>query len=214
MTMKKITVFLISALFLLVFTGGVVVFARGMSCHGSKGRHEMMMNDGGSHHRSGFMQKMHRLHRKLSNWWNDSSYGREQSGSDSSRTDKASSGSNSERGKTEVQFTLRTKLTSGMAYEGVSDPIRNDINPTLRVRRGDTVNIKLINSMGGVHDLAIPALDVGSTNLTNRGDTDTIQFVPQKAGEFAYYCTIPGHRSSGMEGTIVVEKRRKKNDGK
>jgi plastocyanin len=33
-------------------------------------------------------------------------------------------------------------------------------------------------------------------------DTGTVEL---EAGEYEYYCDIPGHRGQGMEGTIVVE---------
>ena len=46
-----------------------------------------------------------------------------------------------------------------------------------------------------------PALHVAA----DAGDTATIEFTPLEAGEYAFYCTVPGHREAGMEGTLIVE---------
>ncbi len=38
----------------------------------------------------------------------------------------------------------------------------------------------------------------------NAGDTGTLIFIPSESGTFDFYCTIRGHRSLGMEGTLTV----------
>lgn len=38
----------------------------------------------------------------------------------------------------------------------------------------------------------------------NAGDTGTLVFTPRESGTFDFYCTIQGHRSLGMEGTLTV----------
>lgn len=38
----------------------------------------------------------------------------------------------------------------------------------------------------------------------NAADTGTLVFTPQESGTFDFYCTIRGHRSLGMEGTLIV----------
>jgi uncharacterized cupredoxin-like copper-binding protein len=37
------------------------------------------------------------------------------------------------------------------------------------------------------------------------GDDGTLSFVPTEAGEYTFYCTVTGHRTLGMEGTLIVE---------
>ena len=37
------------------------------------------------------------------------------------------------------------------------------------------------------------------------GGHSTIEFIPSTPGEYAYYCTVPGHREAGMEGVLVVK---------
>lgn len=36
-------------------------------------------------------------------------------------------------------------------------------------------------------------------------DRGTIEFTPTAPGEYAYYCTVAGHREAGMEGVLVVK---------
>lgn len=38
----------------------------------------------------------------------------------------------------------------------------------------------------------------------DRGQEATVRLRLDEPGEYAYYCTVPGHRSGGMEGTIIV----------
>lgn len=53
------------------------------------------------------------------------------------------------------------------------------------------------------HDLAIEGTDYITEILTNGGKEDLVVNLP--AGEYTYYCTVPGHRQSGMVGTLTVE---------
>jgi nitrite reductase (NO-forming) len=70
---------------------------------------------------------------------------------------------------------------------------------------GDTVVITLVNDPNNAasHDLKIDAFGI-MTDLIAPGEQDSITFTVDKAGTFAYYCTVPGHRQLGMEGSLVV----------
>jgi len=68
---------------------------------------------------------------------------------------------------------------------------------------GSTVQITLINADGMPHDLAIPDLGVQTTLITAKEQTTRVIFEINEAGEFAYYCSVAGHRQAGMEGRLI-----------
>jgi plastocyanin len=201
--MKTNTFLIGSVIFLLVLGAGTAVLARGSYCHGSGDQSSMMHEAHGDHHRgNGMMGWMHQLHNNLSGWW-DTDRG---STSNVARDNDNGTGSATDTGKeaSDTVITLRTSSNNGMSFSGVSEEVKDQVNPTIHVNRGETVRLRLINS-SGVHDIAIPAFNVQSAKLTRRGTRTTIQFSSEKTGEYVYFCTIPGHRSAGMEGTIIVE---------
>lgn len=73
----------------------------------------------------------------------------------------------------------------------------------IKVKKGDTVKIVFQNS-GGTHNLNIDEFKVKSKTIKT-GETDTVQFIADKAGTFKYYCAIGAHRKMGQEGTLVIE---------
>lgn len=68
---------------------------------------------------------------------------------------------------------------------------------------GDTITLTLTNKGKMRHDLVIDELGV-KTKLLSPGESQTIEFVVEEAGQYVFYCSIPGHRESGMEGKLVV----------
>lgn len=54
-----------------------------------------------------------------------------------------------------------------------------------------------------LHDLTIDELDLHVA--ANGGDTAEGGLTADEPGTYTYYCSVPGHRSAGMEGTLVVE---------
>jgi plastocyanin len=87
-----------------------------------------------------------------------------------------------------------------MAYYAGDDP---EVNPTLRVRAGERVQIILSTTDSGMsHDFVIPDLKVASRLLKGK-DSDTIEFTaPASPGTHRYNCTP---HSATMRGTIAVE---------
>src|SRR3990167_8197907 len=73
----------------------------------------------------------------------------------------------------------------------------------IRVKKGDTVKITL-NNTGGMHDWMVAEFDARTKQITD-GQTDTITFVADQAGEFEYYCSVGNHRAIGMVGKLIVE---------
>jgi len=73
----------------------------------------------------------------------------------------------------------------------------------IRVKKGDTVRITFVND-GGMHDWVIDEFDA-RTDVTSSGETDSVEFVADEAGEFEYYCSVGNHREMGMVGSLIVE---------
>lgn len=68
---------------------------------------------------------------------------------------------------------------------------------------GQAVEITLENQGVLEHDFTIDALDVQIAAAATETVTDTIG--PLEAGTYQVYCSIPGHRDSGMEATLTIE---------
>jgi plastocyanin len=63
------------------------------------------------------------------------------------------------------------------------------------------VELTLENAGVVEHDLTVDELDIEIYVDATESVTETVN-VP--AGTYEYYCSIPGHRSSGMEGTLTA----------
>jgi nitrite reductase (NO-forming) len=104
-----------------------------------------------------------------------------------------------------VRFRLRTELADGkMAFVGVGGPIEGIVNPPLRVAEGDVVQVTLINNDGVEHDVVFPEFNAGTDRVNRKGASSVTVFRADKSGEFAYFCSLPGHRQAGMEGKLAV----------
>ena len=104
-----------------------------------------------------------------------------------------------------VRFRLRTELADGkMAFVGVGGAIEGVVNPPLRVAEGDVVQVTLINNDGVEHDVVFPEFNAGTDRVNRKGASSVTVFRADKSGEFAYFCSLPGHRQAGMEGKLAV----------
>ena len=66
-----------------------------------------------------------------------------------------------------------------------------------------TVTIHLTNDSSVPHDVAIEGNGVDEkTDTVTMGDISLT--VELEAGEYTFYCSVPGHRQGGMEGTLTV----------
>lgn len=68
------------------------------------------------------------------------------------------------------------------------------------------VTIDFNNPQGLPHDVVIEdsgGKEVGKTDLIASEETSTT--VNLKPGSYTYYCSVPGHREAGMEGTLTVK---------
>lgn len=73
---------------------------------------------------------------------------------------------------------------------------------TLEIPADTDVTITLVNDGALQHDFAIEGTDY-VTDLLNGGDS-TSMVINLPAGEYAYFCTVTGHREAGMAGTLTV----------
>jgi nitrite reductase (NO-forming) len=104
-----------------------------------------------------------------------------------------------------IRYRLRTELAEGkMAFVGVGGDIEGVVNPTLRVNDGDVVQVSLVNNDGIEHDVVFPEFKAGTDRVNRKGASSVTVFRADQSGEYAYFCSLPGHRQAGMEGKIVV----------
>jgi len=102
-------------------------------------------------------------------------------------------------------FTLRSGIAQGrMVYIGLGGDIDGKVNPTLTVHEAETVQINLINGEGAQHDVVVDQYAARTNLVFGIGASSTLSFTADKAGEFVYFCSVPGHREAGMEGRIQV----------
>jgi plastocyanin len=68
------------------------------------------------------------------------------------------------------------------------------------------VTVDFTNSQPLTHDVAIEdssGKTIGKTELIAEGSDSAV--VDLKPGEYTFYCSVPGHREAGMEGTLTVK---------
>ncbi|HEX3325325.1 MAG TPA: plastocyanin/azurin family copper-binding protein [Solirubrobacterales bacterium] len=77
---------------------------------------------------------------------------------------------------------------------------------TTATAKAGTVTVDFNNPQELTHDVAIEdssGKEVGATELIAGGSDSTT--VNLKPGTYHYFCTVPGHREAGMEGTLTVK---------
>ena len=73
----------------------------------------------------------------------------------------------------------------------------------LRAKVGETVALRLENSDTETHYFDIDEMNVHVPMPS--GKPALALFTPSAPGSYTFYCHVPGHRESGMVGTLVVE---------
>ncbi len=108
----------------------------------------------------------------------------------------------------DAKYTLRSGIAEGrMVYIGVGGSIEGKVNPVLTAAEGQVVELTLINGEGAEHDIVFPDQSAKSPRVTGKGSSTTIAFRAAKAGDFIYFCSVPGHQLAGMQGQFVVTSR-------
>ncbi|MCO5132519.1 MAG: copper-containing nitrite reductase [Xanthobacteraceae bacterium] len=105
----------------------------------------------------------------------------------------------------DAKYTLRSGIAEGrMVFLGVGGTIDGKVNPILTAVEGQVVQVTLINGEGTEHDIVFPDQDARSPRVVSKGASTSIVFRAGKAGDFLYFCDVPGHRLAGMEGQFLV----------
>jgi len=108
----------------------------------------------------------------------------------------------------DAKYTLRSGIAEGrMVFIGVGGAIDGKVNPVLTAAEGQVVQLTLINGEGAEHDIVFPDQDAKSPRVTGKGASTTIAFRATKAGDFQYFCSVPGHQLAGMQGQFLVTPR-------
>ena len=108
----------------------------------------------------------------------------------------------------DANYTLRSGIAEGrMVYIGVGGAIDGKVNPILTASEGQVVQLTLINGEGAEHDIVFPDQNAKSPRVTGKGASTTIAFRASKAGDFIYFCSVPGHQLAGMQGQFIVTTR-------
>jgi len=96
---------------------------------------------------------------------------------------------------------------AGSAVEFEADPNGELAYTTTKASaKAGKVTIDFNNPQGLTHDVAIEdssGKEIAKTELIGEGETSTTANL--KPGTYTYYCTVPGHREAGMEGTLTVK---------
>jgi plastocyanin len=99
-------------------------------------------------------------------------------------------------GGTGTAATIKIEASpSGLAYEEKKVTAKSGEDP-----------IDFTNPASIAHNVTIEdsaGKTIGETETLAEGSTSTT--VNLKSGTYTYYCSVPGHREAGMEGTLVVE---------
>ena len=108
----------------------------------------------------------------------------------------------------DMRYTLRSGIAEGrMVFIGVGGTIDGQVNPVLSAAEGQVVQLTLVNGEGAEHDIVFPDQQTRSPRIVGRGASTTIAFRATRAGDFTYFCSVPGHQLAGMEGKFVVTPR-------
>lgn len=66
------------------------------------------------------------------------------------------------------------------------------------------VTLRMPNPSGLDHNIAVDEPTAAEGEVVGRGGVSEIT-VNFPAGEYEYYCSVPGHEAAGMRGTLTVE---------
>jgi plastocyanin len=130
----------------------------------------------------------------------------------SSSSDSSSSTTEASGGESQAEQGGAAKEEAGAGSSASTLKFEADPNGELaytsksETAKAGKVTVEFKNPQALTHDVAIEnskGEEVGATEpIASGSDTTTVDLKP---GTYHYFCTIPGHREAGMEGTLVVK---------
>ena len=130
------------------------------------------------------------------------------------RMAKSLAGTSIEHTLTEHLQLERHGIADSMATEDLRNGVKFETDPSGELAyttksataKAGEVTVEFNNPQALTHDVAIESSsgeEVGATELIAEGSDSTT--VNLKPGTYHYFCTVPGHREAGMEGTLTVK---------
>lgn len=120
----------------------------------------------------------------------------------------SSSSAASAAGSTSTASSAASSSAASSSISVAADPsgALKFTKSTLTAKAG-TVTISFTNSSPLAHNLTVQQGTSGAVlgaTPTFSGGTKTLKLT-LKAGTYTYYCSVPGHRAGGMQGTLTVQ---------
>jgi plastocyanin len=129
------------------------------------------------------------------------------SNSSSSSTTTTSGGGESTSGAAAEEGAKEEAGGGGSTVSFEADPNGElAYTTTTATAKAGKVTVDFKNPQALTHDVAIEnssGEEVGATELIASGSDSTT--VNLKPGTYHFFCTVPGHREAGMEGTLTVK---------
>jgi plastocyanin len=124
------------------------------------------------------------------------SSGSSESSSPETTSESSGGGAETEGGSAGGASALAIEAaSSGLAYAS-----------TTATAKAGKVTVDFTNPQPLPHDVAIENAEgevIGQTETTAEGsDSTEVELEP---GTYSFFCTVPGHRDAGMEGTLTVK---------
>lgn len=74
----------------------------------------------------------------------------------------------------------------------------------ISVKAGEQIKLTFKNNGRAPHNLILEGLNIRTRTISG-GQTDVIEFTAPSSGTYNIFCSVPGHRASGMEGSLNVK---------
>ncbi|MFW6362978.1 MAG: cupredoxin domain-containing protein [Spirochaeta sp.] len=104
-------------------------------------------------------------------------------------------------GHDEVEVQEFTPNDDGVVEIDFSNEGYQFLPTAVEVPVGSTIRITYESS--GRHDWRLDEFDA-ATQVLGNGESETIEFTADSAGEYEFYCSVANHRARGMWGRFIV----------